>query len=109
MTTRDDLRNAILNSDQATVQTQVITFFGQQIELRQPTVGQIEKQANNGGNSTLSNMLIEYAYVPGTNDKVFEDTDADTLKGLPFNQDVQAATAAVTKLTGIDVSEAAKK
>ena len=67
---RDKLRELIFNSNQAA--TTEIQFFGQTIELRQPTVGEIEElnRRREDSSSTIGDILVRYAYVPGTDERV---------------------------------------
>lgn len=107
---RSTLRDAILTDIKTTVKAEIVNFFGQDIEIRQPTVGQMEKAVSaEDKSSSITDMLIAYAFVPGTEDKVFETADVDTLKTLPYNEDVQEVMKAITRLTGVDVKAAAKK
>jgi hypothetical protein len=47
-------------------------------------------------------MLMHYSYVPGTEDKVFEPADEDSIRELPFGPDLQRLFTAVNKLLGMD-------
>lgn len=104
---RDKLRELIFTA--AKPQTREIEFFGQLIELRQPPVGEIENMdRSEGKKSTTVTMLVQYAYVPGTNVKVFDETDLEVLRTMPWGPDFSRATNAIMDLTGIDVDGAEK-
>ena len=111
MSIRDDLRTKIF-SGATNRESITITFFGADIELRQPTVGQLqnmlEEQSNRQGNIPLPQYLIQYAYVPGTDDKVFDQADLAGLMDLPYNQDMIIVANAVGKLSGVNVPVAEK-
>ena len=51
-------------------------------------------------------MIIKYAYVPDTNEPVFESTDADLILKWPFGVDLMKLQMAIVKLTGIDIADA---
>lgn len=111
MSSRDNIRAKILGS--TTVSTIAVDFFGEQIELRQATVGQMQKMidAQNAGDATSKGVvayLIAYAYVPGTDEKLFDDADAEVLGQLPFDDNMKALTDAINKLTNMSVSDAEK-
>ncbi len=96
------VRQAII--DAAKPESEQIEFFGQMIELRQPTMRAIlELQDLPDKVEAASQMVINYAFVPGTNEKVFESTDLDTIAGMPFGKDMQRLNDAIQKLTDIDV------
>lgn len=104
--TRDSIRSAILSSESKRRKSKVLPFFGQDIEIRQPSVGDMMKFSE--GNKSFIQVLIDFAFVPGTNEKVFEATDKAALEELPFNEDVQAVLDAVTELTSASVKDAEK-
>jgi len=107
---RDDIRAAIFSSDSKKPQVFSLTFFGQKLELRQPSVDNIIKLSDESSNTTnnVVDILIEYAFIPGTTEKVFEKTDADAIKSLPFNKDFSAVIAGFKELTDINLEEEAK-
>lgn len=81
----------------------VINIFGADIELRQPTLGSImdARDAENT-NAGVIDTLIQYAYIPGTDEKVFEDTDAEAFKQLPADTWIQTVADALTKLSDVN-------
>lgn len=104
--TRDELRAALLG-DAPKPESKIITMFGVELELRQPNLGAILKTREEGDNITRAiDMIIEYSYVPGTDDHVFEDTDRDAMMKWPFGPDLAALNAAIAELTGIDIDAA---
>jgi hypothetical protein len=100
-TTRDAARAAILGAKQ--VKSETISFFGTDIEVRQPTLGQIlELQAKSSGDATAFaiNILLNHVYLPGTNEHVFEAANTDELKEMPFGPDFNTLVQAYQRLTG---------
>ena len=101
---RTSLRTAILSgrhSEKVTVEA-----FGVTIELVQPSLGELlDLQDIPDTKGRIVASLINYCYVPGTKEKIFDPTDADTLLGLPYDENFIALQKAINDLTGIDVEE----
>lgn len=109
MATRDELRSAILSSANMKRKSVKLKFFGAEIELLQPTAGDIMRYMDDSTKSlNIANVLLDYAYVPGTEEKVFEEGDLENIKQLPFNEDMQALVKAIEQFTNIMVGEAEK-
>lgn len=100
--TRDSVRSAIF-ANAGKYRKETLSFFGTEIELRQPSLGAIieAKEAANSQNAII-NTLIRYAYVPGTNVKVFEDADEEALRELPFGGDFIEVTKKLEVLTEVN-------
>ncbi len=106
-----ETRNAIFGN--ATPKSEVIEFFGTSIELRQPSLqSTLEKEANQakGQHAQTALMIINYAYIPGTNEKVFTDEDVDKILAMPWGKDFNLAIEVIGRMTNIDgeVKEAEK-
>ncbi len=98
---RDSIRSKILSSKK--LNSKIINFFGAEVEIRQPDLGKvIEMREVQGNESVLINSLIEQVFVPGTNEKVFEDADIETLKTLPFGADFVNLSKALEELSEIN-------
>jgi hypothetical protein len=109
---RDRIRAGIANSERAKTRSKVIDFFGQSIEIRQPTLGFIiDRRVNVNEDGTEEQqtssvtMLIENAYVPGTDELVFGLGDTDWLKQLPFGDDIQRLITTITELTTVNPTQ----
>jgi len=99
---RDEIRAQVFSSAHK-VKSEQILFFGSIIEIRQPTLGGIiDARSKADGNVAIVDTLVERAYVPGTDTKVFEETDADGLKAMPFGADFIRVTEALTRLTEVN-------
>lgn len=108
---RDNIRAKVFASDTRKGETALIDFFGTTIELRQPSIGEIQKFGDAVGDDKsigFTNILIDYAYVPNTDEKVFEEGDVADLNELPFGADVQRVIAAIEKFTNLSVNDAEK-
>jgi hypothetical protein len=99
------IRAAILS---AKAKTKVINAFGQDIEIRQPTLQAVMSyQALPDRVDAIAQMLIRYAFVPGTNTAIFDDEDVDAIKGIPFGEDIQKVNDAINSM--MDVKEAIRE
>lgn len=100
--TRDEIRAAILGTEHKP-KFKIVSFFGQQIELRQGTLGDIlEARDNDDRQGAVIRVLTERAFIPGTETRVFEDTDADQLKRLPFGPDFIRVSNALEELSDVN-------
>jgi len=108
-TARDVLRSKLLGGGHGP-KKELITLFGEEIELHQPTLGAIlSAQSFNDIKAQSINMIIEYAYVPGTDERVFEAGDADVIANWPFGDDLVKLQTTIAKLTGVDTSKEEEK
>jgi len=99
---RDDIRTAILS---AKPKKKVIELFGQKIEIRQPQVKDILSiQESDSNLDRFFKVMLQYCYVPNTNEKVFEDADRDALAAVPFGPEFDALNLAISELIDIDVT-----
>jgi len=105
---RDELRAAIFANTKP--KTLEVEFFGQKLELRQPTVGEVEELQRDESDRkhTAINTLIRYAYVPGTEEKAFDDADIEALRALPWGKDFTNVVTSIAELTGIDIGSGEK-
>lgn len=106
---RNTIRAAILNAKNTKRKSVVIDFFGENIEIRQPTLGQLSAMTEDDKTPTIVTLLLEYCYVPGSkNEKVFEESDKEELLQIPTGEWLGHFNRAIEKLTGINVEVAEK-
>jgi hypothetical protein len=98
--TRDEIRAAVFG---AKPESKVIEdFFGQRVELKQPTLGRmLEMRAGSQQDATFE-MLLNYTFVPGTETKVFEEADRELVQQLPFGKAMQEFINSFNELVGVD-------
>jgi hypothetical protein len=102
---KQSIRNAILGAQK--IKTTQIEFFGQTVELRQPTMDFILNMNSEENRArAAAQMIIGYTYVPGTEERVFEDADLESIMALPFGQDVNRLNRAISSLTTLDIPAA---
>lgn len=103
-TLRDQLRSSILegmHGDRISA-----TLSGQEIEIRSPSLADIvDLQQEDNKAVSFARMLIAYAYVPGTDERLFEAADEEKLINLPFNDELRKLTSAMNKMLGVDSDE----
>ena len=104
---KDAIRSQVLGSTNKGRKSIKLTFFGAEIELVQPNVGQIIKQTIADSFNAVD-VLIEYAHVPGTSDKLFEESDREVLMQLPYTDEFKSLTEAIESLTNLLISDAEK-
>jgi len=105
---RNTIRAAILNAKNTERKSKIVDFFGQAIEVKQPTIGQLNAMSEDEKTPTLVTLLLEYCYVPGTKDKVFDEADKSELLQLPTGEWLGQFNKALEELTGVNVEVAEK-
>ena len=101
---RTAIRTAIFANTKAKIL--VIQAFGVELEVRQPSMGQLlDLQELPNTKSRVVASLINYCYVPGTKEKVFDDADTDSILALPFDENFGKINDAIAELTGVDRTE----
>jgi len=102
---RDAMRAKIFG---AKPEKETIDFFGTRVELRQPSLGVMLEARNASIEEASVQMLLNFAFVPGTEEKVFEVADEDSIREIPMGPDLQRLYGACNKLLGVD-TEALEK
>jgi hypothetical protein len=105
--TRDNIRAGVYKG--VTLKREKVTINGAEIEIIQPTVEQVMKSTQElDPAKRVVNGIIAYARIPGTDEKVFDDTDAAALLNLPFSQELTEINLAMSRLMGLEAKEIAK-
>jgi len=103
-TVRDELRGKIFAH--RPLKSEIVHIWGQDVEVRQPTLGQIlNVREDPDRRKAIIRLMIDYCFVPGTNERVFEEGDFESIIAMPFGDDLKAVNQAINKLTGIQVEE----
>lgn len=87
-----------------------IEFFGATIELRQPLMSEVINRTQHAGDegaarSGLIAQLIEHAYLPGTDLKVFSVADQDAIEALPAGRDFGRVADTMAELMEVNLPE----
>lgn len=104
-----ELRQGIFANAQKQ-QRRPFTFNGVQVEFLQPLVGSMFNQQSDDGDkkSFIIMTMIKNTVAPGTSDRVFEDTDYDSIMELPMTAEIQQVTTIVQELMNIGVGDKVK-
>lgn len=104
---RSELRDKIFATKNTTLKSETYTFNGVLVEFRQPTtVGFME--ARDDGQNQLINLMIRNSFIPGTNERVFEDADFETLSNMPMSKDVIEIIRIMNDVMDLKVEEKVK-
>ena len=105
-TARSDLRDLLLGHAPK-LNRKTVTLFGCELELQQPTLRAIlDAQSEEDTKTRSISMIIDYAYVPGTNERLFEAADREMILNWPFNDELVTIQLAIAELTGVKVNAA---
>ena len=108
LTLRQKLRGQILGTPHRG-KSEIIKFHGARIEVRQPSLGAVLKLQEEGNRDTaIARMIVQYVYVPGTDELVFEDHDIPAILKMPMDEGMTALNKAITEMTGVRIEEEEK-
>jgi len=106
-TSRDLLRQALLSSKVKERKSEIVTLFGMEVEVKQQSIAEMMNVTDNAdGAVTAAQMVIRFCYVPGTDERIFEEGDIPTIQEWPFGEDVVKLQQVITKLQGINIEVA---
>lgn len=104
--TRNELRAALIGKKHAP-NSEVVTLFGVEIEVRQPTLASIlAARTEDDERKRTTDVFLNYAYVPGTDELIFEEGDRETILNWPFTDELMDVQLVIAKLTGVDLGVA---
>ncbi len=104
---RDETRSRLFASRK--LKTKLIKIRDVDVEIHQPTIGDVLNMRDNQNQTeSLMHLLINYCYVPGTEQRVFEPTDREAIMSWGVDDWFGQVAQAVTDLTGVNVGEAEK-
>ncbi len=112
--TRDEVRAALFDAKNKKRESRIIQILGVDVEIRQPTIDQINRMSKVAGDdtdpesNTFIEILLEYCYVPGTTEKVFETGDKESLAEFPVGSWLGGINKAIEQMTDIKVDDAVK-
>ena len=86
-----------------------IKLFDVSLEVRQPSVKQLNelwevKDDKGNAQNAAVRLIIEYAYLPGSDTKLFDESDYDGLMAMPYGDWVTEFQDAWLKVSGLDKS-----
>lgn len=99
---RDQMRADFFSSEKNKPESRIIKFRGYDIEIRQPNLGAILAAQSGENSRSVAQTLIQYAFVPGTDEKIFDPEDEESLLRMPFGGDFVRVADALTELTSVN-------
>lgn len=110
---RSELRSKVFGHK---AESRLIEAFGIDIELRAPSVRALieatsprEGESREDATSRASVMaIISHCYVPGTNEKLFSEADAEELMKLPMDAEYRKLQEAISEIMGIKAATVAQ-
>lgn len=107
--TRDEIRGEIFKGEHKKLARKPFTLNGTKLEVRQPTIKQLGDLANQTSDKpAVVRYLIAHTYVPGTDERVFDDADAEALSEFPAGPWLGEFNEAFSALTAFDTKAAEK-
>jgi len=100
--TRDEIRARIFSTDM--FKREEIEAFGTTIEIRQTTLGRVlelQGKLEKDRTTAIGLSFLEFCYVPGTDERLFDEDDLDGILALPFGKDFQGVQDVINKLMGV--------
>lgn len=105
---RDDIRKKIFAFESRQPDTKVIEFFGTEVEVRQPSLKDLlaSQSAKTPEQDRIIQMIIDYTFRPGTDERIFEIADKDSLLAMPYGEDMNRMSRALNELTALATDKA---
>jgi len=104
--TRDEIRAQLIGTRHEAKRERV-TLFGVEVDLRQPTLASIlDAREEDDERTRTTDVFLNYAFVPGTDERVFEEGDRDAILNWPFTEELMEVQIVIARLTGIDLADA---
>ncbi len=101
-TLRDNIRAQVFSTD--VFEREEVEAFGTTIEIRQTTLGRVlelQEKLKDDRKVAIGLAFLEFCFVPGTDERLFDDVDLDLVLGLPFGKDFQKVQDVINKLMGV--------
>ena len=108
MADRGEIRTQILSGNQDKFESKILPLFGAKVEIRQPTLAAILAYQKAIGEDEIAfvRLMIDFCFVPGSKEKVFEEADKESLLQMPFTKELQDFILEITALMGVQVEVA---
>lgn len=101
--TRDAIRAEMFGRQR---KVKEVEAFGHKIEIRQPTMGGLmDARDQPSTKESFVRSLIDSAHIPVTGEKLFDETDKDSLIAIPWGPDFEPIAEALAELTGVDFKQ----
>lgn len=95
---KEDIRNKIFQAKPA---NEYVEVFGVEIEVRAPKMSAlIDSRQTEDAKERFADAIINYCYVPHTDEKIFTVEDVQAIVNLPAGEDINKLQAAISKVLG---------
>ena len=101
--TRDGLRAKVFSGNKEEHQ---LVINGAEVEVKAPNLGEVMELQNKmqaDGKSGIVSLLLNFCYVPGTDEKIFEPEDEEAILAMEIGPWVADLTKIIAKITGISL------
>lgn len=108
---RDELRKKFFSEKNTKVAPVELSWNGISFEWRRPTISQIQaaRDANeDGSRNFIVDMIIGYSFIEGTDEKLFDESDYETVINMPFSGEFQEIVTKIGSSVNMNVEEKAK-
>ena len=105
---RDEARTKVLSTAKRQFKRVELNIWGVDVEFRQPKIREILNVGDFNAEDMLLHMLVNFIYLRGTDERLFEEGDKESLKDMPFDPSLTQLTEAIGELTGANVEDAEK-
>jgi hypothetical protein len=108
--TRDSIRSQIFSTTYTTPKVVKYTFNGVELEFRQPSFEDfVEARQNARDNENfLIRMLIKHSFIPGTEERPFDEADYEALVHMPMSGNLMTALNTAQMIFDLKVEEKVK-
>ncbi len=99
---KDEIRSAFFSS--SAFKRETVEVFGVSIDVRQAPLGRVldlQGMFAEDRKVAISRALMEFCVVPGTNEAVFDEADAESILAMPFGEDFQELQDKINKIMGV--------
>lgn len=106
LSARDKLRQQVLSNVKDKFTSKELPLFGVTVELRTLSVKAVlayQKVMEEDSSEALIKMLIDFVFIPGTDEHLFEEGDREILLNMPFDDDLMKFIDEANALIGIDL------
>ena len=106
--TKAEARSQIFSSEYTKPKAERVDFNGVTIELRQPRVSKFMEGQSGENREFMVRFLIDNAYLPNTDERMFDVADKEQLLAMPMNSSWTRVISAVQNLIDIKVDDKEK-
>lgn len=107
--TRAELRELMFSPEKIVAHRVPLNFNGVDLEWQRPSIQEIQEAQDSGSERNfVVALLISYSYVPGSEEKVFEDGDYATIMQMPYSEEYGSTVQTIIKSLNLKVDEKVK-